>query len=98
MNVRRMKSLASVVGGASIVAAIGVCLLNSTASKTDHIAGGPSDDGSTTGRYTQPVLPAMSLNPTDLSTGATATAQTPAATLATSAAAPTFKATPPPGF
>jgi hypothetical protein len=97
MNVKRVKSLASVVGGAAIVAAIGVCLLDSPAT-TDHVAGGPSDDGSTTGQYTQPVLPAMSLNPTNLSTGATATAQTPAATLATSAAAPTYKATPPPGF
>jgi hypothetical protein len=97
MDVRRIKSLASVVGGASIVAAIGVCLLNSAA-KSHDVAGGGSGDSSTSGVYTQPVLPAMSLDPTNLSTGATATAGVAASTLATPVASPTFKATKPPGF
>ena len=99
MSVKGMKSLACVVGGVSVVAAITVCLLDSAASPTPNdVAGGGSGDSATGTQYTQPVLPAMSLDPTGLSTGATATPNVPATTLAISVASPTFKATPPPGF
>jgi hypothetical protein len=99
MTVKGMKSLAGLVGGVSIVAAITVCLVDSAASPTSNdVAGGGSGDSATGTQYTQPVLPAMSIDPTGLSTGATATANAPATTLAVSVASPTFKATPPPGF
>jgi hypothetical protein len=98
MDVKGMKALAGLVGGVSIVAAIAVCLMDSAASTSNDVAGGGSGDSATGTQYTQPVLPGMSLDPTNLSTGATATANPPATTIAISVASPTFKATPPPGF
>jgi hypothetical protein len=52
-------------------------------------------DSPTSAEYASPVVPAMSVNPTAMSLGATATASAPATTLAE--ASPTLNATAAPG-
>jgi hypothetical protein len=78
------------------MAAIAVTLTHPTVSTTDQVAGG-SGDSPTNGVYTQPSVPAMSLDPSNQKVGSTMTMSTPAPTLATALASPTFKATAAPG-
>jgi hypothetical protein len=88
MNSKRAKLLAAVVGGGAAAASM---VLGVTYDAGSHsLAGGSGDSSVST--YTQPTVPQMAFDPTDLSTGATATAATPAPTLATALAAPTMKA------
>jgi hypothetical protein len=95
MSVTRAKMFSAVVGGCALLAA---ALLNViyTDQPSRTVAGG-SGDSATTTVYTQPKVPAMTLNPTAMKLGGTATAAPPATTLATAEASPTFKATPAPG-
>ena len=94
MTIMRIKEVAGVVGGSAILVAIAMALVHPSQSAT--LAGG-SGDSSTAGAYSPPVVPAMTIDPTNLKMGATVTATTPAQTMATSFAAPTFKATAAPG-
>jgi hypothetical protein len=94
MSVNPAKMISAAVGGCALLAAV---LLNvSSTDQTPHNVAGGSGDSATTTVYTQPRVPAMSLNPTAMNLGGTATATPPATTLATSMAAPTYKASPAP--
>jgi|SRR5258705_13085577 hypothetical protein len=95
MSVTRAKMFSAAAGGCALLAAV---LLNVThPDQTSRNVAGGSGDSATTTVYTQPKVPAMSLNPTAMKLGGTATAAPPATTLATAAASPTFKATAAPG-
>ena len=96
MNVTRAKMFSAAVGGCALLAAVLVNVTYTDQTSGNVVAGG-SGDSATTTVYTQPSVPAMSLNPTAMKLGATATAAPPASTLATAAASPTFKASPAPG-
>lgn len=86
------KRMCAVVGGAAIAVGLLIDIIGGKA-PTTTVAGG-SGDSSTTGTYTSPTVPVMTLNATAaMKLGSTATAQAPASTLATSFAAPTYKAT-----
>jgi hypothetical protein len=92
MDAARKKSFALVFGIAAIAAAIALCLFYSGVTSSGNVAGG-SGDSSPPGTYTQPAVPAMSVDPTNMTLGATATQSAAATALATSVASPTFKAT-----
>jgi hypothetical protein len=94
MKVARIKSVATLAGIAAVGAAIALNL--GPALKANNVAGG-SGDSSTSGEYSSPTIPAMSVNPTAMTLGATATAAPPQATMATEDATPTLKASPAPG-
>jgi hypothetical protein len=96
MRVVRTKTFAGLVGGSAILVAIGVNLIHPGEAVSHNVAGG-SGDSATGTAYASPTVPAMSIDPTNLKVGATVTAAPPAATMATSFAAPTFKATAAPG-
>jgi hypothetical protein len=96
MGVTAMKSWAAVAGGGAVVAAAAVCLLHPGASPPIDTASG-SGDSATGTMYTQPVVPTMKME-SSVTTVATPTVETAAATLATSVASPTYKAAPPSGF
>ncbi|MDT5069439.1 MAG: hypothetical protein QOK02_5594 [Mycobacterium sp.] len=93
MTVMRVKEVAGLVGGSAILVAI----VLGFAHPVFHDVAGGSGDSSTSGTYSSPVVPAMTIDPTNLKMGATVTATKPAETMATSFAAPTFKATAAPG-
>jgi hypothetical protein len=92
MNVLRIRAIGGLIGGLALGAAFAVCLF---AGPSIHAVAGGSGDSPTSAQYTSPVVPAMSLNPTAMSLGATATASAPPTTLAE--ASPTLKATAAPG-
>ena len=91
MSLASIKSLAALFGLAAIAAAT-IMLGFEDDSNSQPVAGG-SGDSATGTSYVSPTVPAMNLNPTNMSTGATVTAAAPATSLATSAASPTYKAT-----
>jgi hypothetical protein len=93
MSKARIKGLAAAVG----IAAVGVAVAVNLAPTTATIVAGGSGDSSTVGEYTSPAVPAMSVNPTAMTLGATATAEPPKATLASAEATPSVKASPAPG-
>lgn len=88
--------MALILGVAAILVLITLCLIHSGDAQSGNLAGG-SGDSSTGGTYTQPVVPAMSVDPNGMKLGVTETETTPATALATMEASPTFKATPAPG-
>ena len=92
MRTQRLTLVAAGLGIASITAAVVVTLTHPDVPSPQNLAGG-SGDSATGTAYVSPVVPAMSLNPTAEKLGVTATAAPPAATLATSFASPTLKAT-----
>ncbi|HEX3284543.1 MAG TPA: hypothetical protein VHT50_07765 [Mycobacterium sp.] len=94
MNVARIKRLGALAGMAAVGAAI---VLNLVPATSAHTVAGGSGDSSTVGEYTSPTIPAMSVNPTAMTLGATATASPPQATMATEDATPSLKASPAPG-
>jgi hypothetical protein len=79
------------MGVSAIAAAVVVTLTHPNTPSPQNLAGG-SGDSATGTAYVSPVVPAMSIDPTALKIGATATAAPPAETLATSFASPTLKA------
>jgi len=85
--------LSAGVGAGAVFTAITLVLTHPAASNPQYVAGG-SGDSATGGTYVSPVVPTMSVDPTAMNMGATATAAPPAATLATSFASPTLKASP----
>ena len=95
MSVTRAKMFSAAMGGCALLTA---ALLNfAYPDQTSRNVAGGSGDSATTNVYTKPSVPAMKLNPTAMNLGGTATAGPPAATLATSKAVPTYKASPAPG-
>jgi hypothetical protein len=91
MNIGRAKMFSAAMGGCALFAAL---LLNVThPDQTWRWVAGGSGDSATTTVYTQPTIPGMSFNPTAMSTGATVKAASPATTLVSSVASPTYKAT-----
>ncbi|HKV17488.1 MAG TPA: hypothetical protein VJR50_00545 [Mycobacterium sp.] len=90
MSVVTIKKLSAIAG--MIAFGTGVAL-DLGGSPTSALAGG-SGDSSTIGEYTSPVVPAMSLNPTAMSLGATATASPAKQTEAIMEATPSVKASP----
>lgn len=92
MNTTRIKLSVRTLGAAAIGAAIAVNLGGSHIVR--DLAGGSGDSATST--YSSPVVPAMSVNPTAMSLGATVTAKPPAATMAVSDATPSVKASPAP--
>ena len=95
MRLTRVRTVASLVGGAAIVAAVAVCVENPS---TDNVVAGGSGDSATGTQFTSPTIPAMSINPTDMNTGATAVPVTTESTIDASLASPTMKAVKPNGF
>jgi hypothetical protein len=95
MDAAQKKSLALLIGLAAIAAAITLCFMHSGLT-VGNLAGG-SGDSSTGGTYTQPQVPAMSVDPTGMSMGSTITESPAPTALATMEASPTFKATAAPG-
>jgi hypothetical protein len=93
MSAARIKGVAAATGLAAFAVALAMNLGSTT---TTNVAGG-SGDSSTAGAYSSPVVPAMSVNPTAMTLGATQTVGPPQATLATQEATPTLKASPAPG-
>ena|ERR1700752_3054794 len=93
MRTQQFTRLSAALGGGAIIVAAAMVLTHPGASTPQNFAGG-SGDSSTGGTYASPTVPAMSVNPTAMNMGATATAAPPAATLATSFASPTLKASP----
>jgi hypothetical protein len=94
MNIIRVKVFSAAMGCCALLAAALLTVIYPE--QTSHYVAGGSGDSATTTVYTQPQVPAMKLNPNAMNLGGTATAAAPAATLATSMAAPTYKATPAP--
>jgi hypothetical protein len=86
----RVKRISAALGGGALLAAV---LIDGGHSDpiTSQVAGG-SGDSSTTGAYTQPVVPGMSINPTAMSLGSTVTAAPASTSLATALASPSVKA------
>lgn len=94
MDAAHKKSLALLFGLAAIAVAVALCLWHS-GMITGNLAGGSGDSSVAT--YTQPQVPAMSVNPTGMSMGSTITESPAPTALATMEASPTVKATPAPG-
>jgi hypothetical protein len=91
MRTQRLTRLSAGLGGFAIIAAVAVVLTHPGASSPQNVAGGSG--GSATGTAdVSPTVPAMSVDPTAMTMGPTVTAAPPAATLATSFASPTLKA------
>jgi hypothetical protein len=93
MRRQRLARFAAGLGSSAIIAAALLVLTHPDAPTPRNIAGG-SGDSATGTAYVSPVVPTMSVDPTAMKMGATATAAPPAATLATSFASPTLKAPP----
>ena len=93
MRTQRLTWLSAGLGGSAIIAAVTLVLTHPDAPAAQNVAGG-SGDSATGTAYVSPNVPTMSVDPTAMTMGATATAAPPASTLATSFASPTLKASP----
>ena len=89
MRTQRLKRFSAALGGSAIIAAA-LLILTHPGAPTPQNAG----DSVTGGTYVSLTVPAMSVDPTAMNMGATATAAAQAATLATSVASPSLKASP----
>jgi glycerol uptake facilitator-like aquaporin len=89
-----IKTLSTALGVCALLIAI-ILDVTHPDRTSPNLAGG-SGDSPATSMYAQPTVPAMSLTASGMTLGKTATAATPAATLATSVASPTFRASPAP--
>src|SRR6478672_1473973 len=92
MRTQRLTRISAALGGGAIIVAVGLVVTHPDAPSPRNVAGG-SGDSATGTAYVSPTVPAMSVDPTAMKMGSTATAVPPAMTLATSVASPTFKAT-----
>jgi hypothetical protein len=90
MGALQIKKLLAITGMIAFGTGLG---LNMEALPAANLAGG-SGDSSTVGQYTSPAVPAMSVDPTAMTLGATATASPPRATEAIPEASPSVKASP----
>lgn len=94
MDTFPIKLLAKLLGGAAVAIAIAANV--GTAHHAHSLAGG-SGDSPTTGGYTSPAAPAMSVDPKNMNLGATITDSPAPATPMTAAATPSVTATAAPG-
>jgi hypothetical protein len=90
------KPLAAALGLGAVVVALVIGVDARDGTQAHSVAGG-SGDSATGTSYVQPTVPVMSIDPTNMSMGATVTATAPTTALATAMASPTFKASPEPG-
>jgi hypothetical protein len=90
VRIERLKSIAAMVAGGAIIASVAI-VVNGGPLPSETVAGG-SGDSSTTTAYTQPTVKPMSL-PSTTTAAATKTNDMAPMSLATSKAAPTYKAT-----
>lgn len=88
----RAKRFSLVLGSGALMAALLIDFGHHPGPVTSSVAGG-SGDSSTTGTYTQPSVPGMSINPTAMSLGSTVTAAPASTSLAIGLASPSVKAT-----
>jgi hypothetical protein len=95
MSVKHIRSLAAVVGGGAIIAAVVLDFAYPDDASFRTVAGG-SGDSATGTVFVSPVVPTMKLGATADTKVLTATSPPPATTLATSFASPTVTATPAP--
>ena len=93
MRTQRLTQLSAALGGGAIIVAVVLVATHPDAPSSRNVAGG-SGDSATGTSYVSPVVPTMSVNPTAMKMGATATAIAPAETLATSFASPSVKSPP----
>jgi hypothetical protein len=93
MHTQRLTRISAALGGGAIILAVGLVMTYPDIASPRNVAGG-SGDSATGTSYVSPVVPTMSIDPTAMKMGATATAIAPAETLATSFASPTLKAPP----
>ena|SRR5215475_1083628 len=93
MRTQRLTRISAALGGVAVVMAVGLVVTHPDAASPRNVAGG-SGDSATGTSYVSPVVPTMSIDPTAMKMGATATAVAPAETLATSFASPTLKSPP----
>jgi hypothetical protein len=92
MKSQRLTRFSAGFGMAAVITATALVATHPGNTTPSNLAGG-SGDSATGGTYVSPVVPAMKIDPTAMSMGATATAVAPATTEATSFASPTLKAT-----
>ena len=92
MRVTRVKMFSIAMG--ALQAAVLFILIHPD--QTSRNVAGGSGDSATTTVYTQPTVPAMSLNPTAMKVGGTVTATPAPSTLETPSAVPALKASPAP--
>ncbi|CAN5525885.1 hypothetical protein BH09ACT8_BH09ACT8_50600 [soil metagenome] len=97
MGPKRAKPFAATVGLGAVVVALVITATEAGSSPPAYSVAGGSGDSVTGTSFVQPTVPAMDIDPTNMSMGATATATAPATALATGMASPTFKASPEPG-
>ena len=96
MSVKNIRTLASIVGGGAIIAAVALDLAHPDDASTRTVAGG-SGDSATGTAYVSPVVPNMTLGATTSPPQLLhATTSPPATTFATTIASPTLTATPAP--
>jgi hypothetical protein len=93
MHTQRLTRISAALGGGAIILAVGLVMTHPDIASPRNVAGG-SGDSATGTSYVSPVVPTMSIDPTAMKMGATATAIAPAETVATSFASPTLKAPP----
>jgi hypothetical protein len=93
MHTQRLTRISAALGGGAIILAVGLVMTHPDIASPHNVAGG-SGDSATGTSYVSPVVPTMSIDPTAMKMGATATAIAPAETVATSFASPTLKAPP----
>src|ERR1700750_1004240 len=93
MHTQRLTRISAIMGSGAIIVAVGLVITHPDAASPRNVAGG-SGDSATGTSYVSPVVPTMSIDPTGMKMGATATAIAPAETLATSFASPTLKSPP----
>ena len=93
MDVKRVKSIAAVVGFSAFALAV-VVDVDSGAHPPAYVLAGGSGDSATGTSFVQPTVKPMSVDPTAMSMGATVTAGAPRTALATAMATPTYKAPP----
>lgn len=88
----RVKGISAALGSGALLAAVLIDVGHSDRTISE-VAGG-SGASSTTGTYIQPVVPAMSINPTAMSLGSTVRVAPVSTSIATALAAPSVKASP----
>jgi hypothetical protein len=94
---QRARLFAAAVGLGAVVVALATTATESGSSPPAHSVAGGSGDSATGTSFVQPTVPAMDIDPTNMSMGATATDTAPATAPVTAMASPTFKASPEPG-
>lgn len=91
MRSQQLTRFSATLGLSAVIASAVFVTAHPDHASSRNVAGG-SGDSATSTAFVSPTVPAMKLDPTAMSMGATATAAPPASTMATSFASPTLKA------